>query len=188
MPYNERLQEQIRTIIHEVNYYTNLLYVLSCTYTRNMILNLIRDRLATINFLLELSGSETGTTANLPVIPKGSISSTIPSSSTKSGIEKIIQGIAPSELQNLNSPTSQNSEGSQVTFTVQELSKYNGKNGNPAYVAVNGIVYDVTNNAAWAAATHFGLVAGRDLTGEFASCHAGQNILSKLKTVGRLIQ
>lgn len=69
-------------------------------------------------------------------------------------------------------------------FTTTELSKFNGKDGNPAYVAVNGTVYDITGNAAWAAATHFGLTAGRDLTREFASCHAGQPILSRLKVVG----
>lgn len=67
-----------------------------------------------------------------------------------------------------------------------ELSKYNGKSGNPAYVAVNGVVYDVTNNAAWAAASHFGLSAGRELTGAHASCHVNQDVLSKLKVVGRL--
>lgn len=72
------------------------------------------------------------------------------------------------------------------TFTVAELAGYNGRDGNPAYVAVNGSVYDVTNNAGWAAATHFGLTAGRDLTSEFASCHAGQPILSRLKVVGKI--
>lgn len=73
-------------------------------------------------------------------------------------------------------------------FTLTELSRYNGKNGNPAYIAVSGIVYDVTNNAAWAGATHFGLTAGKDLTQEFASCHAGQPVLSKLKVVGKMAE
>ncbi len=79
-------------------------------------------------------------------------------------------------------------QNSQRDITIQELSKFNGKDGNPAYVAVNGTVYDVTNNAAWAAASHFGLTAGKDLTGEFASCHAGQQqILSRLKVVGKIV-
>ncbi len=73
------------------------------------------------------------------------------------------------------------------TFTKEELAKYDGKNGNHAYVAVNGIVYNVTNNAAWAAATHFGLSSGKDLTTQFASCHAGADILSRLPAVGTLV-
>lgn len=75
----------------------------------------------------------------------------------------------------------------QREFTLEELSKYNGKNGNPAYVSVNGTVYDVTNNAAWAAATHFGFAAGNDLTGAFNSCHASPSILEKLSIVGKLV-
>lgn len=71
-------------------------------------------------------------------------------------------------------------------FTLDELAVYNGKNGNPAYVAINGVVYDVTNSPAWAAATHFGLSAGNDLTNAFASCHAGANILNQLPVVGKL--
>ncbi len=77
-------------------------------------------------------------------------------------------------------------QGDPKLFTRSELSKYDGMNGNPAYVAINGVVYDVTNNAAWAAASHFGLSAGRDLTGAHTSCHANQDVLSKLKVVGRL--
>ncbi len=69
-------------------------------------------------------------------------------------------------------------------FTPEELSTYTGKNGNPAYVAVNGVVYDMTNVAAWGGATHFGLTPGKDLSGVFASCHDGQPILSTLPVVG----
>ena len=74
-----------------------------------------------------------------------------------------------------------------TSFTLEELAQYNGKNGNPAYIAINGVVYDVTNNAAWAAASHFGLSAGNDLTNAFASCHAESNILEKLPVVGNLL-
>lgn len=88
--------------------------------------------------------------------------------------------ISPTELPQQNPQN-------QRELTLQGLAKFNGKDGNPAYVAVNGTVYDVTNNAAWAAASHFGLTAGKDLTNEFASCHAGQPILSKLKVVGKLV-
>lgn len=75
----------------------------------------------------------------------------------------------------------------QRTFTVSELSTMNGKNGNPAYVAVNGTVYDVTNTAAWGGASHFGLTAGRDVTSQFQSCHLGQPVLSKLNVVGKMV-
>ena len=76
--------------------------------------------------------------------------------------------------------------GNESTFTLDELHTFNGRNGRPAYVAVDGVVYDVTNQSVWAAASHFGLRAGEDLTSEFASCHANRDILSKLKAVGRL--
>lgn len=99
-----------------------------------------------------------------------------------SNLSMLVQGLQNSE--NTNHPQLDTMR----TFTEAELSKYNGRNGNPAYVAVNGIVYDVTNIAAWGGATHFGLVAGTDVTSQFASCHAGQPILSKLKVVGKIIE
>ncbi len=103
-----------------------------------------------------------------------------------SDLSMLVQGLQNDVLTPFSAETSGFERNSTRTFTVAELSGYNGRDGNPAYVAVNGTVYDVTNNAAWAAATHFGLTAGRDLTSEFASCHAGQPILSRLKVVGKL--
>lgn len=76
-------------------------------------------------------------------------------------------------------------QGRPRIFTVSELASYNGKNGAPSYVAVNGIVYDVTNIPWWAAGMHFGLSAGINHTEEFNTCHK-QNILYNLVEVGRL--
>lgn len=149
------VQRQIDSLLYELNLYTELLYTIPCTTTRNIIINQIRTRLSMLYFLTSLLKTEAGIAAQITGVP------------------------APA-------PTQLPLQG-QKTFTLEELSRYNGKNGNPAYVAVNNVIYDVTNNAAWAAATHFGLSAGVDLTQEFASCHNGQKILDKLTIVGRLI-
>lgn len=77
----------------------------------------------------------------------------------------------------------------QRTFTVEELAMYNGENGNPPYVAVNGIVYDLSSKVVWRQGNHFGLKAGRDLTAEFQRCHQGiLTRLQQLPQVGTLIQ
>ena len=99
-----------------------------------------------------------------------------------SNLSMLVQGLEDNEKNSNSQPDTMR------TFTEAELSTYNGKDGNPAYVAVNGMVYDVTNTAAWGGATHFGLVAGTDVTSQFASCHAGQQILSKLKVVGKVVE
>lgn len=72
------------------------------------------------------------------------------------------------------------------TLTREELATYNGQNGQPAYVAANGIVYEVSAIPAWKGATHFGQFAGTDVSGGLA-CHIGQPVLNKLKVVGTLI-
>ena len=41
-------------------------------------------------------------------------------------------------------------------FTAEELAKYNGQDGNPAYVAIDGTVYDVSNVPAWRNGKHHG--------------------------------
>jgi predicted heme/steroid binding protein len=71
-------------------------------------------------------------------------------------------------------------------FTLDELSNYNGSMGKPAYVAVNGVVYDVSREAAWGGASHFGLMAGKDLSSQFQGCHGNESALAKLPKVGIL--
>ena len=58
-------------------------------------------------------------------------------------------------------------------FTKSELAKFDGKNGNKAYVAYNGIVYNVTNSPtsnSWTNGEHHGLLAGTDLTSRLNNC------------------
>ena len=80
------------------------------------------------------------------------------------------------------------SAAEEQTFTLEELAAYNGKDGQPAYVAVNGVVYDVTNVPEWANGEHKnGLTAGQDLTDAITnqSPH-GLSVLESLPVVGKL--
>lgn len=72
-------------------------------------------------------------------------------------------------------------------FTLEDLAQYDGSNGNPAYVAIEGIVYDIGNAVTWGGETHFGLTAGQDLTEQFNSCHGIMDILNNAPKVGILI-
>lgn len=71
-------------------------------------------------------------------------------------------------------------------FTLEELANYDGSGGKSACVAVNGVVYDVSNEAAWGGGTHFGIVAGKDVSDRFKNCHGENEVLSKLPKVGIL--
>ncbi|MBU3191247.1 hypothetical protein K9O30_18595 [Clostridium bowmanii] len=82
--------------------------------------------------------------------------------------------------------SSQVSEIRQQEFTLAQLAKYNGANGNPSYVAINGMVYDVSNFLSWSGGYHFGVSAGTDATENFSTCHGASNIIGKLPKIGVL--
>lgn len=78
------------------------------------------------------------------------------------------------------------------TFTPTELARCNGQNGAPAYAAVNGLVYDLTNVRGWSGGKHFcpGALAGRDLTTIWnlvPRSHRNPSFLKRFTIVGRLV-
>lgn len=77
----------------------------------------------------------------------------------------------------------------ELVLTLEELAEYNGKNGNPAYVAVDGIIYDVTDSSMWGEGEHNGFEAGKDLTEGIkdVSPH-GVSILSRMPIVGKIAE
>ncbi len=70
-----------------------------------------------------------------------------------------------------------------LLFTLEDLSYYDGQEGRPAYVAVDGIVYD--NSEIFENGKHYSHLAGKDLSEEFFSYHVLEEI-TKYPVVGRL--
>lgn len=81
------------------------------------------------------------------------------------------------------------SEESSMELTLSELAEYDGKDGQPAYVAVEGVVYDVSEIDAWVNGEHNGAVAGQDITEALMnqSPH-GPSKLSLAKRVGVIVE
>lgn len=71
------------------------------------------------------------------------------------------------------------------TFTLDELAQYNGQNNHPPYVAVDGVVYDMTG--VFNDGFHYSHFAGKDLTGAFYIRHVKSQI-TKYPVVGKLIK
>ena len=72
------------------------------------------------------------------------------------------------------------------TFTQDELKQYDGQGGRAAYVAIDGVVYDVTDVKPWADGKHHGNVAGNELSAAIMQSPHGKGVLAKLPKVGKL--
>ena len=71
-------------------------------------------------------------------------------------------------------------------MTLSELAEYDGQDGRLAYIAVDGIVYDVTNSQRWRNGTHNGNQAGQDMSTAINSSPHGKRVLANLPRVARL--
>lgn len=72
-------------------------------------------------------------------------------------------------------------------FTIAELAAFNGKNGQPAYVAYKGVVYDVTESSMWGDGEHEAMHdAGQDLTDAHADAPHDEYVVD-FPEVGRLV-
>jgi predicted heme/steroid binding protein len=83
--------------------------------------------------------------------------------------------------------TPQSSAGT-LELTLEELAEFDGQSGRDAYIAVNGVIYDVTDADNWENGRHQGmLLAGTDATSVIASAPHGTSVLSDLPIVGSLV-
>ncbi len=77
--------------------------------------------------------------------------------------------------------------GQMKKFTLEELAKFDGKEGRPAYVAHKGKVYDVSESWMWEDGDHQGLhEAGKDLTEDMEDAPHEDDNLSDFPVVGEL--
>ncbi len=74
-------------------------------------------------------------------------------------------------------------------FTAEELKKYDGKEGRPAYIAYHGKVYDVTGSKMWKEGMHMKRhEAGSDLSSFISAAPHGVSVLEKFPAVGQLVE
>lgn len=76
-----------------------------------------------------------------------------------------------------------------IYLTLEALSEFDGREGRNAYVAIDGVLYDVTNSSQWPNGLHRGSVqAGQDLTLilDTESTH-GRELLARVPKIGYLV-
>jgi predicted heme/steroid binding protein len=72
-------------------------------------------------------------------------------------------------------------------MTPEELAQFNGQDGTPAYVAVSGVIYDVSSSKLWDNGNHEGVhQAGRDLTEDLKTAPHVRSVIERFPVVGQL--
>ncbi len=79
-----------------------------------------------------------------------------------------------------------------INLTKAQLKEFDGKNGRPAYVAINGVIYDVTLSRLWRGGehdpSHGEAYAGNDLTVVLEKSPHGDKHFKHFPVVGQLVE
>ncbi|MBU1145802.1 MAG: hypothetical protein KJ971_08145 [Firmicutes bacterium] len=136
-------------------------------------------------FLVSCDTSLTSTTSNTEVTTTTTTATSTSDTSVTTASTDTTTGTTTSTL--TTASTSTTTISTLRVFTLVELATYNGDNGTTAYMAVSGVVYDVSNDPEWNNGWHQGMhLAGTDATLAFAGSPHTASILSTLPIVGSL--
>ncbi|HBI6896858.1 cytochrome b5 domain-containing protein [Clostridium perfringens] len=76
-----------------------------------------------------------------------------------------------------------------LILTKEELANFNGENGNPAYISIDGIIYDISNIELLKQSPYNSLKLGSDVTETFYELNDGdESILRDIPMVGLLAE
>jgi predicted heme/steroid binding protein len=131
-------------------------------------------------------------TAALCFAACGQSGSTTSEPTTDSTVASTTESTGASTTQPAGDTTTTTTTGGKV-FTLDALAQFDGKDGRSAYVAVDGVVYDVTGSRMWPDGTHarcdFGAAAGRDLSEVITKAPPNMRaVLETMPVVGELAQ
>jgi predicted heme/steroid binding protein len=77
---------------------------------------------------------------------------------------------------------------SELRLTEMELRQYNGERGQPAYIAYDGAIYDVSDAPNWRGGMHRDMhYAGLDLTRSLRKAPHDAGVFQRVRRVGVLI-
>ena len=118
----------------------------------------------------------------------GSVNNAATAAATDSAVASATSAPATANTAASDAAATPSAANGTLELTLDQLKQYDGKNGNPAYVAVDGVIYDMTNVPQWKNGEHNGYSAGNDLTDiiKNKSPH-GVKQLKGIPIVGKLV-